>query len=163
MSPSKGKLRRNGNEEVLLLIFKNMDNKVLIWIIVILALIFLGWVVFRNRATRVEETNALERTIDMDENSESRTVKEVTVRIRPFSYSIDKIEVNEGDLVRINVINDQGAHDLVIEGYDIGTNVLTAGQKESLEFIADAVGEFEYYCSVDGHRDQGLKGVFIVK
>lgn len=90
-------------------------------------------------------------------------VKEFTVHGSNFKYDIDKIEVNKGDIVKINFVNDDGFHDLVIEGYDKRTQRLQTGQNEAIEFTVDKQGEFEYYCSVGEHRQMGMKGKLVVK
>lgn len=89
-------------------------------------------------------------------------VREFTVSGKNFSFAPATMRVNEGEKVRITFKNDSGTHDLVVEGYNARTKILQAGQSETIEFLADKTGTFEYYCSVGTHRQQGMKGTLIV-
>lgn len=77
-------------------------------------------------------------------------------------FSLKEISVNKGDRVRIKVTNTKGTHDFTLDEY--GIKEMTPLDKEIvIEFTADKVGEFEYYCSVPGHRQGGQVGKLIVK
>ena len=74
------------------------------------------------------------------------------------------ITVNEGDRVRIVFTNDDGMpHDWVLDEFDASTRILSRGNSETIEFVADQAGTFEYYCSVGSHRAQGMYGQFVVE
>lgn len=88
--------------------------------------------------------------------------REFTIDASNFSFSESEIEVNRGERVRITLTNTVGTHDLVVEGYDVRTQILQAGESETIEFIADEVGTFEYYCSIGNHRATGMVGTLIV-
>ena len=94
---------------------------------------------------------------------ESGAVKEFTVIGANFSFTPSSITVNKGDKVKITLKNSGGFHDLLIEGYDVGTPKIQAGAESSFEFVADKAGTFEYYCSVGNHRAEGMRGTFTVK
>jgi|SRR3989344_4158435 len=73
------------------------------------------------------------------------------------------IVVNEGDKVRIEFSSTKGLHDFVIDELDVATPQLRDTEEETfVEFVADKKGTFEYYCSVGQHRENGMKGNFIV-
>lgn len=77
-------------------------------------------------------------------------------------FSLKEISVNKGDRVRIKVTNTKGTHDFTLDEY--GIKEMTPLDKETvIEFTADKVGEFEYYCSMPGHRQAGQFGKLIVK
>lgn len=88
--------------------------------------------------------------------------KTFTVTGVPFSFSPATMTVNRGDRVRIIFNNQSGTHDLVVEGYNVRTKILSGGQSETIEFVANQSGSFEYYCSVGNHRQMGMKGTLIV-
>ncbi|MEY4731380.1 MAG: hypothetical protein RL681_326, partial [Candidatus Parcubacteria bacterium] len=46
--------------------------------------------------------------------------------------------------------------------FNAATKVLTDGQSETIEFVANKAGTFEYYCSVGSHRQMGMKGTLTV-
>lgn len=89
-------------------------------------------------------------------------VKEVEVRSRGLNFMPTEIRVNVGDTVRVTFVNGGGRHDWVLDEFDAATNVISAGQSETIEFVADEAGTFEFYCSVPGHRQAGMVGSFVV-
>lgn len=108
-----------------------------------------------------EEDQTEEATSDamMEEGS----VKTFEVSGSPFKFAPAQIKVKKGDSVKITFKNAQGVHDFVILEFDVKTKQLSAGQSETVEFIADTAGEYKYYCSVGNHRAQGMEGTLIVE
>src|SRR3989344_7034678 len=98
-----------------------------------------------------------------DEKEEDSNVKTFNLDAVNFSYSIKEIRVKKGTTVKINLVRKQGFHDLVIEEFNARTKQLGEGSKDSLEFVANKTGTFEYYCSVGQHRQQGMVGQLIVE
>lgn len=94
---------------------------------------------------------------------ESGNVKTFTVTGSNFAFSSKEIRVNEGDTVRINFVNSGGTHDFVIDEFDVATKRIQGGQSETVEFVADNAGTYEFYCSVGNHRQMGMKGNLIVQ
>lgn len=94
---------------------------------------------------------------------EISSVKEFTVAATPFTFSLSEIKVKKGDTVTIVFRNNKGVHDWVVDEFNARTKVLQADQSETIEFVADKTGTFEYYCSVNGHRNMGMKGNLIVE
>ena len=76
-------------------------------------------------------------------------------------FSLKEISVNKGDIVRIKVTNIKGTHDFVIDEYGI-KKMTPLNEEAVIEFTADKVGEFVYYCSVPGHREKGQWGTLKV-
>lgn len=76
-------------------------------------------------------------------------------------YSLKEITVNKGDKVRIKITVTSGMHDFRIDEYDIYAD--TPLNKETVvEFTADKAGEFVYYCTKPGHRQNGHFGILKV-
>jgi len=90
-------------------------------------------------------------------------VKTFNVTGKPFSFTPSEIKVKKGDTVKIVFKNEQGSHDWVIDEFNARTKVLSSGQAETIQFVADKTGTFEYYCSVGTHRQMGMKGKLIVE
>jgi nitrite reductase (NO-forming) len=69
-----------------------------------------------------------------------------------------------GDQVSLTVINgDPVLHDLTIDAFGVSTGELTEkDQQVTLSFVVSQAGEFEYYCTVPGHREIGMKGQLLV-
>ena len=76
-------------------------------------------------------------------------------------FSLKEISVNKGDIVRIKVTNIKGRHDFVIDEYGIKKDT-PLNEEVVIEFTADKVGEFIYYCSFPGHRQKGQWGTLKV-
>lgn len=95
--------------------------------------------------------------------TENGNVKEFTVTGKNFSFLPAAMTVNKGDRVRITFVNESGTHDLVIDEFNARTKVIQGGARETIEFVADTAGTFEYYCSVGQHRQMGMKGTLTVK
>lgn len=90
-------------------------------------------------------------------------VKEVEVTSRGLSFDIEEIRVNVGDTVRVTYVNGGGRHDWVLDEFDgAQTEVISGGNEQTIEFVADQAGSFEFYCSVPGHRQAGMFGRFVV-
>ncbi|MDP3956875.1 MAG: cupredoxin domain-containing protein [bacterium] len=77
-------------------------------------------------------------------------------------FSLKEISVKKGDRVRIKVTNTKGTHDFNIDEYKI-KEATPLNKEVVIEFTADKAGEFEYYCSMPGHRQAGQFGKLIVK
>ena len=87
-----------------------------------------------------------------------------------FKFMMDGTEnpdltVNEGDKVRIEFTSGQGFHDWVIDEFSARAKQIQAGETDTVEFVANKKGTFEYYCSVGNgfHRQQGMVGKLIVE
>ena len=76
-------------------------------------------------------------------------------------FSLKEMSVKKGDKVRLKVTNTKGVHDFVLDEYSISEET-PAGEEIVIEFTADKVGEFTYYCSKPGHRAAGQFGTLTV-
>src|SRR3989344_2474578 len=74
-----------------------------------------------------------------------------------------ELKVKEGDKVIIKFTNTAGLHNWILDEFNVATKQVKTGESSSVEFIADKKGTFEYYCSVGGHRFEGMKGNLIVE
>lgn len=110
-----------------------------------------------NQAT-VDEV-AMDSVVDLEE----AVIREFTVVGDNFSFDTEEIVVDKGDTVRIVFQNKEGFHDWVLDEFSARTPVITTGQESVVEFVADQIGEFEYYCSVGDHRAMGMKGTLKVQ
>jgi len=94
--------------------------------------------------------------------SSKPAVKTFTIVGKKFSFSPSTIKVNKGDKVKIIFDNQDGFHNWVLDEFSAKTKTIRSGQKDEIEFIADKIGLFEFYCSVGEHRQLGMKGTLIV-
>jgi plastocyanin len=92
-----------------------------------------------------------------------KTVKSFTISGSNFAFDKKTIEVSKGDTVKITFKNSSGKHDWKIDEFNASTKILGSGEEETVEFVADKAGSFEYYCSVGSHRQMGMVGTLTVK
>ncbi len=90
-------------------------------------------------------------------------VKEFKIGAKNFEFSPSRITVDQGDAVRIILVNKDGEHNLFIEGYDIRTDVTLNGDRAVLEFSAKDPGTFDFWCEVRDHKELGMVGELIVQ
>jgi len=89
--------------------------------------------------------------------------KEFTVSAANYTFDLTEIRVKKGDTVQLTLKNNEGFHDWVIDEFSARTGKLQVGQEETITFVADKTGTFEYYCSVGTHRAMGMKGNLTVE
>ena len=95
--------------------------------------------------------------------AQTAEVKEFTVIATNFKFSINEMRVKQGDTVRITLVSEEGFHDVRVDEFSAATAQIQAGSQETIEFVVDKTGEFEYYCSIGEHRKMGMKGMLIVE
>ena len=93
----------------------------------------------------------------MDEKQKVFTVTGSNFKFEPASLTVKK-----GDKVKIVFKNTGGFHDFKIDEFKVATKQIQGGSEETVEFIANKAGSFEYYCSVGKHRQMGMKGTLVV-
>lgn len=103
-------------------------------------------------------------------NADNAQVKEFTMtsfvetidgKPKP-QYSLKEITVNKGDLVRIKITVTKGMHDFKIDEFNVYVDTKEPNKEYVVEFTADKVGEFIYYCTKPGHRQNGHWGTLKV-
>lgn len=144
---------------------------VMIVAVVVLALVGGAWY-FSNQSpvsneTMVEETPTTTETMKQetatDEAMMAGETKEFTLTGANFKFSLTEFRVNKGDTVKINFTSNDMMHDFVVDEFNARTKVVPSGESDSVTFVADKSGEFEYYCSVGQHRANGMVGTLIVE
>jgi cytochrome c oxidase subunit 2 len=71
----------------------------------------------------------------------------VDVTVRKFAFEPSRIEVTEGETVRLVVRSADGVHGIGIKKFKVSEQVPRGGDPVTIEFTANAVGEFEILCS----------------
>mgnify|MGYP001578586618 CR=1 FL=1 len=94
---------------------------------------------------------------------EKGSVSEFTVKGTNFAFAPNVMKVKKGDTVKITFTNAGGFHDFTLDEFNVKTKQLKDGESETVEFVADKAGTFEYYCSVGQHRQMGMKGTLTVE
>jgi plastocyanin len=142
----------------------NRKNFPTVAVIIIGILIIAGVLWFqKNKPGNSQSNSEVKAEKNATVGSTDQEVKTFDLTSKPFEFSVKEIKVKKGDQVRINLKNEQGLHDWVIDEFNARTKQLAAGQSDSVEFVADKAGTFEYYCSVANHRQMGMVGKLIVE
>lgn len=136
-----------------------MKKGILIGIIVVIAIIITGFILFTDKQTNQSQT--------INENSQSQTnsgdIKEFSIIAKNWEFQPETITVNEGDTVRLSVESVDVTHGISIPEFGINEN-LEPGKTTTIEFIADKKGNFPFFCSVycgSGHGN--MRGSLIVE
>ena len=151
--------------------------KKIIVLVIIIATIILFWSYGRNTppmGTIPEEGAPFPFPVATSTNSAAEgtittpaapttTVKEFIMLGSNFSFTPNTLEVKQGDGVKITFKNADGFHNFTIDELAVAAQQIKSGQSETVEFMADKTGVFEYYCSVGNHRAMGMKGTLTVK
>ena len=90
-------------------------------------------------------------------------VRSYIITARNFEFDATELKVKKGDTVKVSLYNSEGSHDFVLDEFNVRAEVLDVGESQEVEFIADKIGKFEYYCSVGSHRAMGMVGKLIVE
>jgi cytochrome c oxidase subunit II len=92
--------------------------------------------------------------------SAPRTIEVVAKR---FGFEPARVEVTEGERVKLVVKSADGVHGVEIKKFKINKKIPRGGDPVTIEFVATAAGEFPILCSEycgDGHED--MKGMLVV-
>lgn len=145
----------------------------IVFILVVLGIVFLVTNSKKVEAPQVEVSETVNNAPTTDKEQSDQLgiivetniapVKEFTISGKNFSFTPSSITVKKGDRVKITFNNTDGFHDFVLDEYGVATKQAKAPASEVLEFTADKVGSFEYYCSVGSHRAMGMKGTLKVE
>ena len=103
---------------------------------------------------------------DKDEVADDDTMMEqkmVEVEAGAYYFAPKTITVKKGESVKIVMNSVDMMHDFVIDELDVKMPIVKSGDTGTVEFVADQVGTFEYYCSVGDHKSKGQVGTLIVE
>jgi cytochrome c oxidase subunit 2 len=104
---------------------------------------------------------AEEVTVDIPDNGS--TVKEFDITAKNWNFMPGTLTVNKGDTVKLNITSIDVEHGFMLLAFGVSEG-LRPGETTEIEFVADKVGTFSFYCSVfcgSGHRD--MTGELIVQ
>lgn len=86
----------------------------------------------------------------------------VEVAASSFEFDPDRIEVDAGEAIEVELTATDVEHDFVIDELDAHV-AAEAGEAASGGFVAGEPGTYTYYCSVAGHREAGMEGELVVR
>ncbi|KKS31185.1 MAG: Blue (Type 1) copper domain-containing protein [candidate division WWE3 bacterium GW2011_GWF1_42_14] len=143
------------------------------YLALLIILVVVGIYFFLNKP--VTETSTVTNTVatnidDGGEESEPTTTEEetmpnevkITIEGSSYKFSPNTISAKIGDKVIVEFKNIEGFHDFKIDEFNAATKVIKTGETDTVEFIVDKAGTFEFYCSVGEHRNMGMVGALTV-
>ncbi len=151
------------------------SNKMLIaGLIVCIAVVGLLLTLSKNSMTQQTDTMQEESQLNVDSSMmlnleddlqvDTNQVKTFTLDSSEFKYDVTEIKVKVGDTVKITLTNSgKMPHDWKVDEFNAATKVIKNGEEDTIEFVADKAGTYEFYCSVGQHRANGMVGKFIVE
>lgn len=146
---------------------KEVYMKNILVILLVVAVLGGGYYVMSSKKTNssVPTDTQMEKTTEpVAEAMESGAVKEFTVDSFEMGFSVKTISVKKGDTVKITLTNSgKYTHDWAVDEFSARTKVIKNGETDSVTFVADKAGTYEYYCGVMTHRQQGMVGKLIVE
>lgn len=88
--------------------------------------------------------------------------REITVDADSFEFTPSDITVTAGEDIAIALSSDDVYHDFEVEGVEghVGSE---AGETMMGGFRFDEPGDYTFFCSVSGHRAQGMEGTITVE
>ena len=158
-----------------------MKNNNTIWVIIVLIIIVGGYFLLKGKTTPSESGQKDTETMDMEQNQAPELTAEQQAQLDAsnsahspqtltfdvnggsFYFKPNEIHVKLGDTVKINFKNDGGFHDFKIDEFNVATKQIKTGETDTVTFVANKKGTFQYYCSVGNHRANGMKGSLIVE
>ncbi len=87
----------------------------------------------------------------------------VALTTKNYDFSVETIRVSSGTDLTLNITNEEGRHDFVIDALGVDSGVLPLGKEVELTIPTDKPGRYEYYCSVGDHRERGMVGTLIIE
>jgi nitrosocyanin len=90
-------------------------------------------------------------------------VRIIDLEAGSFYYKPSTITVKKGEKVKIIMKSVDMMHDFNIDELGVKIPITKSGETSTVEFTAEQVGSFEYYCSVGQHRANGQIGTITVE
>lgn len=88
--------------------------------------------------------------------------REVTVEMGDLWYEPERIEVTVGEEVNVRVVNTGRVfHDLTVPAAELVLGV-EPGEEVTGGLIMAEPGRYDFFCSVPGHADGGMRGTIVV-
>jgi cytochrome c oxidase subunit 2 len=89
--------------------------------------------------------------------------REIAVVAKRFGFEPSRVEVTEGERVRLVLTSADGVHGVEIKKFKVNRKVPRGGDKVTVDFLASAAGEFPILCSeYCGNGHDAMKGTLVV-
>lgn len=96
-------------------------------------------------------------------DTSEEVLKMVEIEAGSFYFKPNELRVKKGEKVNLTLRSVDMMHNFVVDELSINVPVTKSGDTSTVEFTANEVGKFVFYCSVGNHRAQGQTGTLIVE
>jgi cytochrome c oxidase subunit 2 len=89
--------------------------------------------------------------------------REIPVVVQRFTFEPARIDVTEGERIRLVVSSGDGVHGLEIKKFRVNKKIPRGGEQVTIDFVASAPGEYPILCSEycgNGHEE--MRGTLVV-
>ncbi len=132
--------------------------------VAVLIIVMLVFIIIYILSLPPAERERLLNITSEDDSGFTGETRRVTVEADEFSFDTDRITVDKGDKVIVTFKNEgRIAHNFGIPAFNIRTDTIGSGEEDTITFIANKRGIFDFFCSVQGHKDAGMDGVLEVE
>lgn len=140
-------------------------NPILFVTAIVLVAVFIGGFYLlsrvKNKSVSPQQSETA-GTSTQNDQSLAENQPAITVSGGSYYFEPNEIRVQKDSRVTIEFVSKDTVHDFVLDEFDVKTKQLSSGQKETITFLADKTGEYEFYCSIGNHRRMGMAGKLIV-
>lgn len=113
---------------------------------------------------QIVNTKVNQQNVSSDQAGSDQVTADISAVEYKFSQTVINAKVDQKIVV---TLHNDGAmvHDFTVEigSNKYATKILEPGMAETIEFTVDKTGEYDFYCSVAEHREEGMEGKLIVK
>ena len=89
--------------------------------------------------------------------------REIAVVAKRFTFEPSRVEVTEGERVRLVITSEDGVHGVEIKKFRVNKRVPRGGEQVTIDFLASTPGEFPILCSEYCGKDhEEMKGTLVV-
>ena len=138
------------------MIAKKAQSTIPVAVLIMVMLVFI--IIYIISLPPKDRERLLNITTEEDKGFTGETVR-VTVEADEFSFDPDRITVQRGDKLIITFENNGDiSHNFGISEYGVRTDTIEPGEEDTITFIANKRGTFDFFCSVQGHKEAGMEG-----
>ena len=89
----------------------------------------------------------------------------IEVDASSFEFDPDTITIDAGEDVAIELKSSDAFHDFEVRGSEHAGHVVGANSGDTAKggLMIDKPGRYEFFCSVSGHENAGMKGTLVVR
>ena len=123
-----------------------------------IALLLVGTGIYLAAGPLVRRVLAVEAAQD-----QAPTRREFTLTARDYSFSPNRVEAQQDDLIKLTVQSADNAYGFTIDDYRVSKRV-PAGGSTVIEFRADRAGTFSFYSNLSNDsRHSQMRGQLVVR